>query len=95
MSPSTVDSTLLSLIPRASRYRPVLLLLRAWTGGAVGRNIVIAWNGDGKVSFEIDGDASPEQLAKIVMQSKARSAVYDILTNGVPVSVAVKTPAIA
>ena len=48
-----------------------------------------------KVSFEIDGDASPEQLEKIVMQSKARSAVYDILTNGVPVSIAVKTPAIA
>ena len=48
-----------------------------------------------KVSFEIDGDASPEQLEKIVMRSKARSAVYDILTNGVPVSVGVKTPAIA
>ena len=29
------------------------------------------------------------------MRSKARSAVYDILTNGVPVSVGVKTPAIA
>jgi hypothetical protein len=28
------------------------------------------------------------------MQSKARSAVYDILTNGVPVSIVVKTPAI-
>ena len=48
-----------------------------------------------KVSFEIDGDASPDQLEKIVMQSKARSAVFDILTNGVPVSVAVKTPAVA
>ena len=50
---------------------------------------------DIKVSFDIDGDASPEQLEKIVMQSKARSAVFDILTNGVPVSIAVKTPAIA
>ena len=48
-----------------------------------------------KVSFEIDGDASPDQLEKIVMQSKARSAVFDILTNGVPVSLSVKTPAIA
>jgi len=47
-----------------------------------------------KVSFEIDGDASPDQLEKLVMQSKARSAVFDILTNGVPVSIAVKTPAI-
>ena len=48
-----------------------------------------------KVFFAIDGDASPEQLEKIVMQSKARSAVYDILTNGLPVSIAVKTPAVA
>lgn len=48
-----------------------------------------------KVSFEIDGDASPEQLEQIVMQSKARSAVFDVVTNGVPVSVGVKTPALA
>jgi uncharacterized OsmC-like protein len=48
-----------------------------------------------KVSFEIDGDATPEQLEQIVMQSKARSAVFDVITNGVSVSVAVKTPAIA
>ena len=47
---------------------------------------------DIKVSFETDGDASPEQLEQIVMQSKARSAVFDVITNGVPVSVAVKTP---
>ena len=46
-----------------------------------------------KVSFEIDGDASPDQLEKLVMQSKARSAVFDILTNGVPVSIGVKTAA--
>jgi uncharacterized OsmC-like protein len=45
------------------------------------------------VTFEIDGDASPEQLEQIVMQSKARSAVFDIITNGVAVSVGVKTPA--
>ncbi len=48
-----------------------------------------------KVSFEIDGDASPEQLEQIVIQSKARSAVFDVITNGVPVSVGVKTPAMA
>jgi uncharacterized OsmC-like protein len=42
-----------------------------------------------KVSFEIDGDASPEQLEQIVMQSKARSAVFDIITNGVPVAITV------
>ena len=48
-----------------------------------------------KVTVEIDGDASPEQLEQIVMQSKARSAVFDCLTNGVPVSIGVKTPALA
>jgi uncharacterized OsmC-like protein len=50
---------------------------------------------DVRISFEIDGDASAEDLEKIVMQSKARSAVYDIITNGVPVSVGVKTLAMA
>ena len=42
-----------------------------------------------RVSFEIDGDASPEQLEQIVMQSKARSAVFDIVTHGVPVDITV------
>lgn len=42
-----------------------------------------------RVTMNIDGDASPEELEKIVMQSKARSAVYDILSAGVPVNVAV------
>ena len=44
-----------------------------------------------RVSFEIEGDATPEQLRAIVEQSRARSAVYDVLTNGVPVSVDVTT----
>lgn len=47
------------------------------------------------VSFEIDGDASADQLRQIVMQSQARSAVFDVLTNGVPVSVSVRTAATA
>ena len=47
------------------------------------------------VSFEIDGDAPAEQLKQLVAQSRARSAVFDCLTNGVPVSIAVKTPAMA
>jgi uncharacterized OsmC-like protein len=47
------------------------------------------------IEFEIDGDATPEDLEKIVMQSKARSAVFDIITKGVPVAVGVRTPALA
>ncbi len=40
-----------------------------------------------RASFRIRGDATPEKLAKIVEQSRARSAVYDVLTNGVPVTI--------
>ena len=42
-----------------------------------------------RVHFEIDGDAPRRELEEIVMQSKARSAVFDILSHGVPVLVAV------
>ena len=42
-----------------------------------------------RVSFSIKGDASPEKLQEIVEQSRARSAVFDVLTNGVPVSIEV------
>ena len=48
-----------------------------------------------KISFEIDGDAPAEQLKQLVAQSRARSAVFDCLTNGVPVSIGVATPAMA
>jgi uncharacterized OsmC-like protein len=39
-----------------------------------------------KVSFKLEGD-DPEKLRKVVEQSRQRSAVYDIVTNGVPVTV--------
>ena len=42
-----------------------------------------------RVSFSIKGDAPPEKLQEIVEQSRARSAVFDVLTNGVPVSLSV------
>ncbi len=42
-----------------------------------------------RVSFKIKGDAPAEKLRAIVEQSRARSAVYDVLTNGVPVAIAV------
>jgi uncharacterized OsmC-like protein len=45
---------------------------------------------DIRINFEIEGDAPTEKLAEIVEQSKARSAVFDVLTNGVPVYVGVK-----
>lgn len=42
-----------------------------------------------RASFSIKGDAPPEKLQEIVEQSRARSAVFDVLTNGVPVSMSV------
>lgn len=42
-----------------------------------------------RVAFSIKGEAPPEKLRQIVEQSTARSAVYDVLSNGVPVSVTV------
>jgi uncharacterized OsmC-like protein len=44
-----------------------------------------------RVNFTIAGDAPPEKLRSIVEQSRARSAVYDVLTNGVPVELTVNT----
>jgi uncharacterized OsmC-like protein len=44
-----------------------------------------------QIRFTVKGDASPQTLQGIVEQSTARSAVYDIITNGVPVVIAVDT----
>ena len=40
-----------------------------------------------KVHYEIDADATPEQIAALVAQSQKRSAVFDILTNPTDVHV--------
>jgi uncharacterized OsmC-like protein len=44
-----------------------------------------------RINFEIAGDAPPEKLRAIVEQARARSAVFDVLTNGVPVAVTINT----
>lgn len=41
------------------------------------------------LKVDIEGDAPREHLEKIVAQSKARSAVFDVLTNGVPVQISI------
>ena len=43
------------------------------------------------ISFRIEGDAPPEKLRAIVEQSRARSAVFDMLTNGVPIAITTKS----
>lgn len=39
------------------------------------------------VHFEVDADATPEQIAALVAQSQKRSAVFDIMTNPTDVHV--------
>ena len=43
------------------------------------------------IRFEIEGDAPAEKLQQIVEQARARSAVFDVLSNGVPVSVGIQS----
>lgn len=40
-----------------------------------------------RVSFRIKGDAPPERLREVAARAQARSAVYDMVTRGVPVDV--------
>ena len=42
-----------------------------------------------KVAFNIDADASPQDIEALVAQSQKRSAVYDVITNPVNVDVRV------
>jgi uncharacterized OsmC-like protein len=43
------------------------------------------------VSFRVTGHASEEKLREVVERAQRRSAVYDMVTNGVPVAVEVTT----
>lgn len=42
-----------------------------------------------RLEFKIKGDAPPEKLRAVVEQSRARSAVFDSVTKGVPVEIAI------
>lgn len=42
-----------------------------------------------RIDFKVRGDASDEKLREIVEQSRSRSAVFDVVTNGVPVRITV------
>ncbi len=45
-----------------------------------------------RVTFTVKGEASPEKLQELVARAQKRSAVFDMVTNGVPVSVEAITP---
>ena len=42
-----------------------------------------------RVNFKVSGDAPAEKLREVVERAQARSAVFDMVTNGVPVEVGV------
>jgi uncharacterized OsmC-like protein len=44
-----------------------------------------------RIAFRVTGNAPEEKLHDVVERAKARSAVYDMVTNGVPVAVEVAT----
>jgi uncharacterized OsmC-like protein len=42
-----------------------------------------------RVKVDIKGDATPEKLREVVEQSRSRSAVFDVITNQVPVEISI------
>jgi uncharacterized OsmC-like protein len=44
-----------------------------------------------RATFTVKGDAPPEKLREVVARAQARSAVFDMVTNGVPVEIGVTT----
>jgi uncharacterized OsmC-like protein len=44
-----------------------------------------------RVTFHVEGDAEPEKLREVVARARARSAVYDMVSHGVPVTIEIET----
>ena len=44
-----------------------------------------------RVSFRVSGDAPEEKLREIVARAQQRSAVFDMVNNGVPIAVETAT----
>jgi uncharacterized OsmC-like protein len=72
--------------------------VRSTVEGDIDLNGILGLNPDVRNGFEqitvrftVKGDAPADKLRELVEQSRARSAVYDVITNQVPVTVAVDT----
>jgi len=86
----------LANIAAARRVR--LTQVRSTVTGDIDLNGTLGLNPDVRngyqqltVRFTIKGDAPAEKLRELVAQSQARSAVSDIITNRVPVTIEVDT----
>ena len=82
----------------AASRRVRLTEVRSTVTGDIDLNGILGLNRDVRNGFEqitlrltIKGDAPAETLREIVERSRARSAVYDIITNRVPVTIEVDT----
>jgi uncharacterized OsmC-like protein len=80
----------------AAARKVTLTEVRSTVSGDIDLNGVLGLNPDVrngyqqiKVHFTIKGDAPAETLRAIVEQSRSRSAVFDVVTNGVPVDIQV------
>ena len=82
----------------AASRRMRLTEVRSTVTGDIDLNGILGLNRDVRNGYEqitvrltIKGDAPAETLREIVERSRARSAVYDIITNRVPVTIEVDT----
>ncbi len=82
----------------ASARKVTLSEVRSTVTGDIDLNGILGLNPEVRngyqnvaVKFTVKGDAPESVLREIVEQSRARSAVYDVITNGVPVSIDVAT----
>lgn len=81
----------------AAARKVTLTEVRSTVSGDIDLNGILGLNPDVRngyqqvtVSFTVKGDAPAEVLREIVEQSRARSAVFDVITNGVPVTIDVE-----
>ena len=82
----------------AAARKVKLTEVRSTVTGDIDLNGILGLNPDVRngyeqitVHFTIEGDAPAETLREIVEQSRTRSAVYDIITSQVPVTIEVNT----
>jgi len=73
--------------------------VRSTVVGDIDLNGILGLNPDVRNGYEkitvrlsVKGDAPAEKLRALVEQSRSRSAVYDVITNRVPVTIEVDTP---
>jgi uncharacterized OsmC-like protein len=83
----------------AAARKVKLTEVRSTVTGDIDLNGILGLNPDVRngyqqltVRFTVKGDAPAEKLRELVEQSRARSAVFDVITNQVPVTIEVDIP---